>query len=96
MTQAQLMDLKKRLCDPPATLVALNGDPEIAGLFQGVTDLIDSDVWASVPEALQAQYLADVVAAEGAYLDGRRNAAGEALTGMTKLRVRLLEALGEA
>jgi len=96
MTQAQLMDLKKRLCDPPATLVALNGDPEVAGLFQGVTDLIDSDVWTSVPEALQSDYLASVVTVEGAYLDARRNAAGEALAEMLKLRVRLLEALSEA
>lgn len=67
------LDLKKRLCNPPAEAVAAVGDAEVLGLFRGAgevcAELLDG--------ASKNTYLAAVVDIEAKYMAARAQLAAE-------------------
>lgn len=59
--------IKKRLCNPPAEMVAANGDPYVVGLFSGAGDALDN---ITKPETL-VWFVESVMEVEEYYLRQR-------------------------
>lgn len=71
------LDLKKRLCDPPAQNVAACGDPEVLGLFEGADHLETIE-----DEKVKAMCLEMALRIEGEYVSRRKELAAWAVAQM--------------
>jgi len=74
------LDLKKRLCDPPAQNVASCGDPEVLGLFEGADHLETIE-----NEKVKAECLGMAIEIEGEYVRRRKELAEWAVSEMGKV-----------
>lgn len=93
LTQLQLADIKKRLCNPPYENIAASGDPEILGCFQGVGELLDTGAADPCDPELLAKFLSEVAAIEATYAADRKRTAKKCLAAMSNLTSGFLESL---
>lgn len=85
--------IKKRLCNPPAEQIALHGDYEVAGLFQGAGKAIDSRDGTAYDKALD-NFRDEMIKIEQGYLDERKQLAEKYTTKCHEAYDRLLDAVG--
>lgn len=73
-----MSNLKKLMCNPPAELVAMHGDPKVCGMFRGAGDALKYLSEGLVRDTF-ARRITDC---EEAYMEARDRAANEAITTM--------------
>jgi pheromone shutdown protein TraB len=102
------VSMKKRLCNPPAELVAGVGDPEVTGMFQGAGDgathlegLIrkaqaDSDAKGQKKlEAALEKFVKATVLCEGTYVQERKALAARTVAEMKEIFEKVVAVVGE-
>lgn len=85
--------IKKRLCNPPAEQIALHGDHEVAGLFQGASRAIESRDNESHDKELSA-FRDEMIVIEQAYVKERKKLAYDYVKRCHEAYDRLLAAVG--
>lgn len=85
-----MSNLKKLLCNPPAEMVAMHGDPKVAGMFSGGGDGLEY----IKDEAARAHFAHRITDVEEEYMNARKEAHDNAVSAMDEIFHEMVDGQG--